>query len=300
MAPRAQWKGFLKFGEVVCPVALFTAASTSDRIAFHTVNRDTGNRVRREFVDSVTGEPVGRDDQVKGYEVGKDDYIVLEPEEVAAAIPESDKTLAVEAFVPLSEVDDLYFDKPYYLSPAERMADEAYALIRDALKKRQSAAIAQAVLFRRMRTVLIRPQGDGMIATTLNFDYEIRPAKDAFSDIASLKIKGEMLDLAKHIIGTKKGVFDPSGFHDRYEEAVAELVKAKIEGRTIEPRKEPKHEKVTDLMEALRQSAVLGSKQEQPAKHGSKTAAKTGTKTAGKTGAAAAAKKAPASHRKAG
>lgn len=296
MAPRAQWKGFLKFGEVVCPVALYTAASTSDRIAFHTVNRDTGNRVRREFVDSVTGEPVGRDDQVKGYEVGTDDYIVLEPEEVAAAIPESDKTLAVEAFVPLAEVDDLYFDKPYYLAPADRMADEAYALIRDALEKRQSAAIAQAVLFRRMRTVLIRPQGDGMIATTLNFDYEIRPAKDAFSDIAPLKIKGEMLDLAKHIIGTKKGTFDPTGFHDRYEEAVAELVKAKIEGRTIAPRKEPKREKVTDLMEALRQSAALGSKQDQPAKGGSKTAAK----SAGKTGAAAAARKAPAARRKAG
>ncbi|MCV3736897.1 Ku protein [Rhizobium sp. TRM96647] len=296
MAPRAQWKGFLKFGEVVCPVALYTAASTSDRIAFHTVNRDTGNRVRREFVDSVTGEPVGRDDQVKGYEVGTDDYIVLEPEEVAAAIPESDKTLAVEAFVPLAEVDDLYFDKPYYLAPADRMADEAYALIRDALGKRQSAAIAQAVLFRRMRTVLIRPQGDGMIATTLNFDYEIRPAKDAFSDIAPLKIKGEMLDLAKHIIGTKKGTFDPTGFHDRYEEAVAELVKAKIEGRTIARRKEPKREKVTDLMEALRQSAALGSKQDQPAKGGSKTAAK----SVGKTGAAAAARKAPAARRKAG
>lgn len=296
MAPRAQWKGFLKFGEVVCPVALYTAASTSDRIAFHTVNRDTGNRVRREFVDSVTGDPVGRDDQVKGYEVGTDDYIVLEPEEVAAAIPESDKTLAVEAFVSLAEVDDLYFDKPYYLAPADRMADEAYALIRDALEKRQSAAIAQAVLFRRMRTVLIRPQGDGMIATTLNFDYEIRPAKDAFSDIAPLKIKGEMLDLAKHIIGTKKGTFDPTGFHDRYEEAVAELVKAKIEGRTIAPRKEPKREKVTDLMEALRQSAALGSKQDQPAKGGSKTA----TESAGKAGAASAARKAPAARRKAG
>ncbi len=289
MAPRAQWKGFLTFGEVVCPVALFTAASTSDRIAFHTVNRDTGNRVRREFVDGVTGAPVGRDDQVKGYEVGRDDYIVLEPEEVAAAIPENDKTLAVEAFVPLAEVDDLYFDKPYYLAPAERMADEAYALIRDALKKKKSAAIAQAVLFRRMRTVLIRPQGDGMIATTLNFDYEIRSAKDAFSDIAALKIKGEMLDLAKHIIGTKVGAFDPADFHDRYEEAVAELVKAKIEGRTIERRKEPKREKVTDLMEALRQSAALGGKQEKPAKAG----------TATKAGAAAA-KKTQASHRKAG
>lgn len=290
MAPRAQWKGFLKFGEVVCPVALFTAASTSDRIAFHTVNRDTGNRVRREFVDGVTGAPVGRDDQVKGYEVGKDDYIVLEPEEVAAAIPESDKTLAVEAFVPLAEVDDLYFDKPYYLAPSERMADEAYALIRDALKKKKSAAIAQAVLFRRMRTLLIRPQGDGMIATTLNFDYEIRSAKDAFSDIATLKIKGEMLDLAKHIIGTKVGAFDPADFHDRYEEAVGELVKAKIEGRTIERREEPKREKVTDLMEALRQSAALGGKQEKPPK----------ARPAAKARPATGAKKAQASHRKAG
>src|SRR5215204_3698443 len=117
VAPRANWKGFIKFGEVSCPVALYTAASSSERIAFNTLNRATGNRVRREFVDSETGNPVERDDQVKGYEIENGDHIVLEPEEVAAAVPESDKTLKIEAFVPCNEIDDVYFDKPYYLAP---------------------------------------------------------------------------------------------------------------------------------------------------------------------------------------
>ena len=117
MAPRANWKGFLKIAEVTCPVALYTAASTSERIAFHTINRATGHRVRRQFVDSDTGKPVEKEDQVKGYEVGYGDYVVLEPEEVAAAVPESDKTLSVEAFIAADDIDDVYFDKPYYLSP---------------------------------------------------------------------------------------------------------------------------------------------------------------------------------------
>ncbi len=287
MAPRAQWKGFLKFGEVVCPVSLYTAASTSERIAFHTINRETGNRVRREFVDGVTGKPVGREDQVKGYEIGKDDYIVLEPEEVAAAVPESDKTLEVGAFVNLSDVDDVYFDKPYYLAPGDRMADEAYVLLREALRKSHSAALGQAVLFRRVRSLLIRAEGDGLLATTLTFNYEIRSAKDAFADIPDMEIKGEMLDLARHIITTKAGTYDPAGFHDRYEEAVAELVKAKIEGRTIERRKEPKRENVTDLMEALRQSAAASGAAEKPAQ---RRTAKAQSKSA----------KSASSHRKAG
>ncbi|HVK91426.1 MAG TPA: Ku protein [Mycoplana sp.] len=290
MAPRAQWKGYLKFGEVLCPVSLFTAASTSERIAFHTMNRDTGNRVRREFVDSVSGEPVAKEDQVKGYEIGKDDYVILEPEEVAAAVPESNKTLAIDAFLATDEIDDLYFDKPYYLAPSDRMGDEAFALIRDAMTKKRAAAIAQTVLFRRLRTVLIRPHDEGMIATTLNFDYEVRSAKDAFADVPDMQIKGEMLDLARHIIDTKAGEFDPGGFHDRYEEAVAELVKAKIEGRKIEPKKVKKPEKVADLMEALRQSAALGA----PSKPAPKGAAKSSPARASK------AKKAAAPHRKAG
>lgn len=260
MAPRANWRGFLKIGELSCPVGLYTAASTSDRIAFHTLNRETGNRVHREFVDSQSGKPVERDDQVKGYEVGKDEFIVLEPEEVAAAVPDSDKTLRIEAFIACNEIDDIYLDKPYYLTPSDRHADEAYGLIREGMKAKKVAALAQTVLFRRVRTLLIRAHDDGLVASTLNFDYEVRSSKEVFDDVPSMTIKGEMLDLAKHIIETKRGKFDPSAFEDRYEAALADLVKAKMEGRKIEKRKAPERGKVIDLMDALRQSAGGGKK----------------------------------------
>ncbi len=260
MAPRANWKGFLKIGEVTCPVALYTAVSSSDRIALHTINRATGHRVHRQFVDAETGKPVDGDDQVKGYEVAKGEYVMLEPEEVAAAVPESDKTLSVSAFIDCGEVDDLYFDRPYYLAPSDKMADDNFVLIREGMRKRNVAAIARAVLFRRVRTVLIRAHGKGLIATTLNFDYEVRSAKEAFHDIPATKIKGEMLELAEHIIKTKKGKFDISTFDDRYEAALAELVKAKAEGKTIAAPKRPKEGKVVDLMAALRESAGVGAK----------------------------------------
>lgn len=286
MAPRAQWKGFLKFGEVSCAVALYTATSTSDRISFHTLNRATGNRVRREFIDSETGKPVPREDQIKGYEINKDDYIALEPDEIAAAVPESDKVLRVEAFLACSDIDDVYFDRPYYLAPSARASQEAFALIREGMRRKQVAAIARTVLFRRLRTVLIRAHGKGLIATTLNFDYEVRSAKDAFDDVPAMTIKGEMLDLARHIIDTKEGTFDASEFDDRYEAALTELVKAKIEGKAIPKRKAPKVEKVADLMEALRQSAGMGGKAGQK-----KASAKSGTarrKTAKSRSSAAA------------
>ena len=264
MAPRANWKGTLKIAEVACPVALYTAASTSDRISFHTINRATGNRVHREFVDSETGNPVDKDDQVKGYELSEGEHIILQPEEIAAAIPDSDKVLAVEAFLPCGEVDDTYFDKPYYLAPTGTAAAEAFALIRDGLVATKTAAIARTVLFRRMRTVMIRAHGNGLIATTLNFDYEVRSAEDAFKSIAKIKMDGEMLDLARHILETKSGKFDPAAFDDRYEAALADLVKAKSEGRKIAPRPEPKRDTVVDLREALRLSAQKGGKAKAP------------------------------------
>jgi len=260
MAARANWKGFLKIAEVTCPVALYTAASTSERIAFHTINRATGNRVHRQFVDSDTGKPVERDDQVKGYEIGSGEYVSLEPEELAAALPDSDKTLAVDTFIGCGDIDDVYFDKPYYLAPADRSAEAAFTLIRDGMRAREVGALAQTVLFRRVRTLLIRAHGDGLIATTLHFDYEVRPASEAFDGVPDIKVKGEMLELAEHIIRTKKGTFDPAGFDDRYEAALAELVKAKAEGRKIELRPPPKHEKVVDLMQVLRESAGMRGK----------------------------------------
>ncbi len=261
VAARANWKGFIKIGEVAVAVALYTAASSSERIAFNTINRVTGNRVHREFVDSETGEVVERDEQVKGYEVENGEYVVLEPEEVASAVPDSDKTLKIEAFVPCVEIDDVYFDKPYSLTP-DKMGADAFKLLRDGMRQAKVAALARTVLFRRLRTVLIRPHGKGLIGTTLNFDYEVRSSEQAFDKLPNLKIDGEMLELAKHIINTKKGSFDAKAFDDRYEEAVAELVKAKIEGRPLPKKKAPAPTKTSDLLQAFRESVGMGARRE--------------------------------------
>ncbi len=258
MAGRALWKGFLKFAEISCPVALHSAASTSERVSFNTLNRKTGNRVKREYVDIDTWKVVEREDQVKGYEVDDGRYVLFEPDELAAAVPQSDKTMRIQSYVPFSEIDDLYFDKPYYLLP-DRLGEETYVLIRDAMRESNVGALAQAVLFRRLRSILIRAHGNGLIATTLNFDYQVRSVEEAFSDIPKLKIEGEMLDIAKHIVKSKTSLFDPKTFDDRYDAALAELVKAKMEGRTIKVKKQAKVEPSTNLMEALRMSAGFGS-----------------------------------------
>jgi DNA end-binding protein Ku len=283
LAPRANWKGYLTLGELNCPVALYTAASTSDRVSFNIVNRRTGNRVHRQMIDSDTGKEVEHDDIVKGYETSNGDYVVLDPDEIKAAVPQSDKTLALETFVPCGDVNTLYLDRPYYLAPSDDQAAEVFDLIRQGLKEGKVAALARTVLFRRLRTLLIRPHADGLIASTLNYEYEVRSSADVFADVPELKIEGEMLDLAKHIIDTKRGRFDPAAFDDRYEAALQELVKAKIEGRKLPARPQPKETNVTSLMEALRQSAGVGgdkkgAKPKTAAK--AKTAAKPKTKTA--------------------
>jgi DNA end-binding protein Ku len=264
--PRATWKGYLKIAELSCPIALYAAASSSERIALHTISRETHHRLRRQFVDSATGKPVEREDQAKGYEVGKDEYVMLEPEDIESAVPQNDKTLLVAAFVDHAAVDEVYFDRPYYLTGSDRGADAAFALIRDGLKSSKTVAIAKGSLFRRARTMLIRPCGSGLAASTLNYDYEVRSAAEAFSTIPDITIKGEMLDLARHIIDTKRGDFDPRTFHDRYEAALANLVKAKLEGRKIELPERAKPKPTADVLAALRESAMIGAKPRAPSK----------------------------------
>lgn len=255
MAARAIWSGAIKIAEIVCPVKMYTAATTSERISLNMLNRKTGNRLKRLYVDEKTDKPVEREDQVKGYETSAGHYVVLEPDEIAAAVPDSDKVLNVDSFITCGQIETTYFDKPYYLLPASDAAEEAFVLIREALRNQKAAAIAHTVLFRRLRPVLIRAHKKGLIATTLNFDYEVRSAKQAFKDIGKRKIDPEMLELAEHILDTKAGEFDPSTFEDRYEAALADLVKAKIEGRKVIPLKRPEPTKKNDLLEALRMSA---------------------------------------------
>ncbi|MFG1375403.1 Ku protein [Xanthobacter autotrophicus] len=306
MAPRASWKGFLTIGAVSCGVALYAAASTSERISLHMVSRKSGRRLRRQFVDEETGRPVEPDDQVKGYEVAKGDYVTLEADEVAAVVPESDKTIAITAFVPCADIDTVYLDRPYFLAPVDKPSAEAFALIAAGMAAAKVAALGEAVLFRRVRKLLIRPdtEGGALIADTLSFDYEVRPSEEAFADIPDVDVTGEMLDLATHIIRSRAGAFDPAAFDDRYESALAELVRAKMEGKPLPKAAPRREEKVVDLLEALRASAGEGVKDGQDGKDGKvkpagrKASAK---KTAAKMAAAktAAAKK-PAAPRKAG
>ncbi|MEZ0215034.1 MAG: Ku protein, partial [Xanthobacteraceae bacterium] len=248
MNPRATWKGYLKLGEVVSAIALHTAVSTSERVSLNMVNRQTGNRLSRRFIDPQTGAEVAREAQVKGYEVASGEYIAFDPEEVAAASPQGDKTLTIESFLACGAVDDLYLDRPYYVRPADEVSQASFALIRQGLRHKKVVALATGVLFRRPRTLLVRAYDEGLIATTLHYDYEVRSAEEAFDGVGSVKIEGEMLDLAKHIIGSKAGAFHPETFDDAYDAALAELVRAKMEGRTIKPLRQPARAKTVDLM----------------------------------------------------
>ena len=260
MAARAQWKGFLKLGMVTCPVALYTASSKSERISLHTLNRDTGNRVKREYVDEVTGKLVEREEQVKGYEVDKDEFVILTQEEIDAAVPESTKTIDIEEFVDCHELDDTYMGNPYYLAPAGKPAQEAFALIRDAMRAKKVVGIGRTVLFRRDRVLMLRPEHDGILVRIMRFEYEVRPAAEVFEGVSASKVTGEMLELAEHIIKTKKGSFHIDEFEDRYETALTELIKAKQAGRKIQAPVQKTQPNVVSLLDALRESAGATSK----------------------------------------
>ncbi|WP_163270932.1 Ku protein [Chelativorans alearense] len=271
MAPRATWKGHIKIAELAFPVALYAAATTSRRISFHILNRKTGNRVKRQYIDEETEKPVGREQRAKGYETEEGEQVVLDPEEVASAIPESDKTIRIDAFIRCPDVDTVYFDRPYYLAPPTGILGESFAVIREGMRRKDVAAVGKAVLFRRARALLLRAQGLGLVAHTLNFDYEVRQAGELFDELPEFKVEGEMLNLAKHIINTKAGSFDPRTFEDRYDNALVDLVRAKMEGREIMTPKRPKETKVVNLMDALRESAKAADRAKKPATDKKKT-----------------------------
>ncbi|MFG1183500.1 non-homologous end joining protein Ku [Xanthobacter aminoxidans] len=257
MAPRASWKGFLTVGALSCAVGLYAAASTSERISLHMVSRKSGHRLRRQYVDEETGQPVETDDQVRGYEVSKGEYVTIAPEEAAAVLPDNDKTISIDAFLPCDGIDTVYLDRPYFLAPVDEAAAEVFDLLRRGMAAQKVAALGEALLFRRVRKLLIRPAGEGgaLLASTLSFDYEVRPAEEAFADVPDVKITGEMRELATHIIKTKAGTFDPDAYQDRYETALSELVRAKMEGKPLPKAAPRKEEKVVDLLAALRASA---------------------------------------------
>jgi DNA end-binding protein Ku len=253
MAPRANWKGFLKLSLVSCSIGLVQATSSRERVRFNIINRETGNRVRYRQIDAETGEDVPEDDRIKGFKAADGSYVLLEPEELDEVALESTHTIDIASFVPRKEIDEIYLDTPYYLFPDDEVGVEAFAVIRDAMRVTALVGLARVVLHNHEHVLMLEPLDKGIKATALRYQDEIRDGKEYFSDIETVKVPKDMLELAEHILKTKRGHFDPSKFSDRYEDALKDLIKAKQAGKPP-PAPPEKPSNVINLMDALRRS----------------------------------------------
>ena len=255
MAPRAYWKGYLKLSLVSCPIALYPGSSERDKISFHQINKTTGNRIKYLKVDAETGGEVAADDIVKGYEVGKGEYVELQPEELEAVAIESKRTIEIDEFVPKKDIDELFLRDPYYIAPDGDVGAEAFAVIREAIRSEGMVALGRIVFTSREHMIALEARGKGLLGMTLRYPYEVRKEKEYFGEIEDKKVPKEMLELAKHIVDTKRGKFQPERFEDHYEDALKELLKRKQNGEKIEAPKETRPSNVVDLMDALRRSS---------------------------------------------
>jgi DNA end-binding protein Ku len=277
MAPRPAWKGYLKLSLVTCAVELTNATTQSEKVHFRVINRETGNTVKRQYVDSVTGKPIKDEDEVKGFEIGADEYLLIEEDEIDAVQIESSHTLNLEGFISKSDIEQVYLDTPYYVTPADEVSEEAFAVIRDAMQDKKMSGLARIVLYRRERPVVIEPLDKGMLLTTLRYDKTVRKADDVFDGMKDVRIDKDMVDLASGIIDRRKMKFDPSKFEDKYEDALMDLIEAKKKGRKP-PKSRPSTEpsNVVNLFDALKKSLASesgrdGSRKSQPAKKGKST-----------------------------
>ncbi len=252
MAARAYWKGYLKLSLVSCPIALYPATSEREKISFHQLNKDTGHRIKYRKVDADSGDEVDSDKIIKGYEVAKGEYIEIDPEELEAVAIESKRTIEIEEFVPKQQIDELFLRDPYYIAPDGEVGKQAFAVIREAIRKEGVVAIGKVVFTSREHIIALEPRGKGMVGVTLRYPYEVRNEEDYFDGIDDEKVPKDMLDLAVHIVETKLGEFVPDKFEDDYEEALKELLRKKQSGQKIERPKEPARTNVVNLMDALR------------------------------------------------
>ncbi len=271
---RAYWKGYLKLSLVTCPVALFPATSLSEKTHFHQINRKTGNRLRQQMVDEETGKVVDKEEKGRGYELSKGTYVEIAPDDLDAVKVESTHTIDFSSFVPAGEIDKRYYDRAYYIVPDAKNGEEAYAVIRDAMKDKGRVALARIVFANREHIMAIEPWGKGMLGTTLRYDDEVRDDEDAFRGVPSPKVDKEMVQLASHILDKMAGHFDPSKFQDEYELALRKLVQRKAAGKKIERPEHPQNRSnVIDLMAALRQSVGQGGRKSATSKTRPKTKA---------------------------
>jgi DNA end-binding protein Ku len=264
MAARPTWNGHLRLSLVSCPVALYTATSRAADVRFNMLHESTGNRIRMIPTDPDTG-PVDREDIVKGYEIEKDQYVVVTDDEIAAVKLDTSDTLDIERFVDEADIDRLYWNDPYYLTPEGDMAVEAFGVIRDAMAKAGKIALGRLVMHQRERLMALEPRDRGILAYTLRSHDEVRDADDFFGDIPKTKADPEMVEIAAKIIAQKEGAFEPDTFRDRYEDALRKLIEAKRKGRKFKVAEPAKPAETGDLMEALRRSLGRPSERRKPA-----------------------------------
>jgi DNA end-binding protein Ku len=278
MAPRANWKGFLRLSLVTCPVALYPATSESEKVSFNQLNRKTGHRIKYAKLDADTGEEVANEDIVKGYKVDTDTFIEVTKEELENVALESTRTIEIDEFVDRSEIDPRYLIRPYYLVPDGKVGHDAFAVVRETIREMNKVAIGRVVLTNREHIIALEPMDKGLMGTLLRYPYEVRSADEYFDDIQDVKVTKDMLDLAKHIANQKAGHFEPDKFEDQYETALLDLINQKRAGKPITAKARPRGENVVDLRDALRKSigggaATATEAPKKPAKKARKAAA---------------------------
>ncbi|MDX8526978.1 Ku protein [Mesorhizobium sp. MSK_1335] len=253
-APRAVWKGFLKVGSVACAVKLVGATSEAGKVHFKILNREDGLPVKSAYIDEQTGDVVPSEDQIKGYEADKGDFLEIEPEEIKKLKLTSQHTLEVEGFVAIDDIDTRYLEKPYYLIPADGAALEAFTVLREAMATKRVAARSCVVLYQRGREVVIQPYGKGMLLTELRTHNEMVSESSVFDDLKVPKYHKDLLEIAGLLIDKKVTKFDPSKFEDTYEDALIAMIDAKRKGKKPPKAAPPPKENVVNLASILKKS----------------------------------------------
>src|SRR6476659_5679366 len=274
MAPRANWKGFLRLSLVTCPVALYPATSESEKISFNQLNRKTGHRIKYLKVDANAGDEVANETIVKGFQIEKDQFVEVTKEELEEVALESTRTIEIDEFVDRADIDPRYLIRPYYLRPDGKIGHDAFAVIRETIREMDKVAIGRVVLTNREHIIALEPLYKGLMGTLLRYPYEVRSEEEYFDEIQDLKVTKDMLDLARHIVNQKAGHFEPDKFEDQYETALIDLINQKRAGKPITAKERPRGENVVDLMDALRKSigAAEPAKNSKPAKKQRKVA----------------------------
>lgn len=258
MAPRTFWKGYLKLSLVTCPVTMLPATTEGEKVRFHTLNAKTGNRVVSQYVDSETHKPVRDEDEVKGYERGENDYVMLEDEEIEAVALESTRTIDIDMFVPDRSIGWVWYDRPHFLMPGDEVGQEAFAVIRDAMEATGTVGISRLVMYRRERAVMLKPRDKGIVLWTLRYGDEVRDEADYFDDLSAERPEAKLMTLVRKLIDERTTHWDAGMVDDPVQDRLLDIIAAKKQGKKKPARpRAPKVEtpdNVIDIMTALKKS----------------------------------------------